>query len=370
MLRILFIGTNWYGSNARSCAEGLRRLGHDVIDVDYETFFPQIKMFTSRVARRLVWFRLVEEFNNHILTLADNFQPDIFLAFKGNHIYVKTLRALRSRGIPLYNYYPDTSAFNQGKWLPRSFPEFDCVFYTKPFWYSDVTKHIALKAGYFLPHGYDPALHRPVELDPRDISDYGCDVSFIAFYSRYKEDLLTKLIRLRPDLNLCIWGEGWKERCGSPELSRCIKGFPLYGDRYTKGIQASCINLGIMNGPQMGASSGDRTTSRTYTIPASGGFMLHERSAEVLDLYKEGEEIACFDSAEELAEKIDHYLAHPAERKSVAHAGYARCVPAYSYDNRMAELLRWHYDRLGAKNPLTLRAEIDNPETNRRYNES
>jgi spore maturation protein CgeB len=357
MLRIVFIGANWYGSNARSCAEGLRRLGHDVIDVDEQTFIPQVSLITSRLARRLVWFRLVEEFNNYILNVVDNFQPDIFLAFKGNYIYAKTLKTLSSRGLPLYNYFPDTSAFNHGKWLPKSLPEYDCVFYTKPFWYSDVTKHIALKSGYFLPHGYDPFLHRPVELDARDISDYGCDVSFIAFHSRYKEDLLTRLVRLRPDLNLCIWGGGWTERCVSPELTRCIKGFPLWGDRYTRGIQAARINLGIMNGPQMGASTGDLTTSRTYTIPASAGFMLHERNSEVLDLYREGEEIACFDSAEELAEQIDRYLAHPAELESIARAGYARCVPAYSYDNRMAELLRWHHDGLGVDDPQTLKAE-------------
>ena len=72
--------------------------------------------------------------------------------------------------------------------------------------------------------------------------------------------------------------------------------------------------------------------------------MLHERNSEVLDLYKENEEIACFDSAEELADKIDYYLAHPEERESIGRAGHARCVPAYSYDNRMAEILRWHYE--------------------------
>jgi hypothetical protein len=293
---------------------------------------------------------MVEEFNNHITDVADNFHPDIFIAFKGNYIYAKTLQALSSRGIPLYNYFPDTSAFSHGKSLPKSLPQYDCVFYTKPFWYADAKRQITLKTGVFLPHGYDPFLHRPVALDARDISDYGCDVSFIAFHSRYKETLLCKLIGLRPDLNLCIWGGGWTARSKSPKLRRCIKGFPLYGERYTRGIQAARINLAIMSGPIRGSSSSDLTTSRTYTIPASGGFMLHERNSEVLGLYKEGEEIACFESAEELAEKIDYYLAHPEERDSIARAGHARCVPAYSYDNRMAELLRWHFERHAVSN--------------------
>ncbi len=342
MLRILFTGENWYGSNARSCAEALRRLGHDVLDVDQQTFIPQVARFSSRVVRRILWFRMVEEFNDQVLRLSENFRPDILIAFKGTYFFAKTLRTLSRKGIALYNYFPDTSAFAYGKWLPESLPEYDCIFYTKPFWYSDSIKRLKLKNGFFLPHGYDPVLHRKFEVDSRYISDCGCDVGFIAIHSKYKEGLLDGLIRLRPNLNFQIWGEGWKNYCESPRLRRCIRGYGLYGERYSKAIQVIKINLAIMNGPCLGASSGDLTTSRTYLIPASGGFMLHQRNPEVLDVYQEDKEVACFDSAEELAEKIDYYLEHPEVREGIARSGYARCVPAYSYDNRMAELLRWH----------------------------
>jgi spore maturation protein CgeB len=258
---------------------------------------------------------------------------------------------LRRKGVALYNFFPDTSAFTDGKSLQQALPEYDCIFHTKPFWYADATKHLNLRAGCFLPHGYNPCLHHPVELDARDISDYGCDVSFIATHSRYKEELLDGLIRLRPNLNLCIWGNGWTGQCDSMRVQRCTKGFGLHGERFVRAIQAAQINLGIMNGPRVGASSGDLTTSRTYQIPASGGFMLHQRNREVLELYRENEEIGCFESVEELAEKIDYYLAHPAERENIARAGHARCVPAYSYDNRMAEILRWHLAHTSVGDP-------------------
>jgi spore maturation protein CgeB len=86
----------------------------------------------------------------------------------------------------------------------------------------------------------------------------------------------------------------------------------------------------------------DETTMRTYEIPACGSFMLHERTPELLRLFDEGREVECFESARDAAEKIDYYLAHPAERATIAHAGYLRCVPAYSYDNRMTTILQWH----------------------------
>jgi spore maturation protein CgeB len=276
--------------------------------------------------------------------VAGQFRPDILLAFKGPYVQPGTLQELRKRGIALYNYYPDTSAFSHGKWIPRSLPKYDCVFYTKAFWYNDVSRKLILKEALLLPHGYDPLLHKPVALSDRDLKDFRCDVSFIAIRTGYKEELLRKLMSLRPNLNLSIWGSGWLQS-SSKELANCIRGFHLLGESYTRAIQAARINLAIMSGIVKGASQGDKTTSRTYTIPACNGFMLHERNAEVLELYEENKEIACFGSAEELAEKIDYFLAHSDERTKIANAGHARCVPAYSYDNRMAELLRWHRER-------------------------
>ncbi|MGC2741661.1 MAG: glycosyltransferase, partial [Candidatus Angelobacter sp.] len=237
---------------------------------------------------------------------------------------------------------PDTSAFSHGKWIPQSFPHYDCIFHTKRFLSTDASERISLRNSVFLPHGYSPNIHRIVTLDQRDIADYGCDVSFIASHTRYKEELIGELMALRPGLDLSVWGEGWTERCQNSQLKPFIRGFPLLGESYIRGIQAAKINLAIMSGIVEGASSGDLTTSRTYTIPACGGFMLHERNPEVLELYEEGTEIGCFASAEELAAKIDYYLAHPLERLQIARAGHARCVPAYSYDSRMAEILRWH----------------------------
>lgn len=341
-MRVLLLGSDWHGSNSRSCAEGLRRLGHEVLMVDESRVFPDFKLLSSRLALRLVRRRLILEYNRAILSAAKSFPHDILLACKGTYVLADTLRSLRSYGASLYNYYPDTSAFQWGKWLPQSLPEYDCIFYTKPSWYGDVATRIPLKHGYFLPHGYDPTLHRPFDLDARDLADYQCDVSLIATHTFHKEAVLSELIRLRPDLNLAVWGSGWTSHCRTKALHRCIKGFPLLGESYSRAIRASRINLAIMSGTMPGASSGDQTTSRSYTIPASGGFMLHERNEEVLELYREGTEIACFDSPTELAEKIDFYLHHPAERERMTAAGYARCVPLYSYDNRMFELINWH----------------------------
>ena len=320
------------------------------MDVDVQTFFVQLQQKSSRAIVRILRRRLVREYNAAVLRAAETFQPDLLLAFKAQHLEAATLTALRRNGVSLYNYYPDTSAFAHGSLLAESLPEYDCVFYTKRFWNSDVRSRISLRQSFYVAHGYDVEIHRPPELEERDRIQYQTDAVVIATHTRHKEEVLHELLAFRPRLKLTVWGNQWQQRCTSARVKQFIKGEPLVGDSYAKAICAAKINLALLSGKVQGSSRGDETTTRTYEIPACGGFMLHERSPELLELYKEGEEVACFSSPQELAEKIDYYLAHPEKRDAIAGAGHRRCVPAYSYDNRMAEILRWH-EETGRKAP-------------------
>ncbi len=63
---------------------------------------------------------------------------------------------------------------------------------------------------------------------------------------------------------------------------------------------------------------------RTLEIPACGGFMLHERSDEVLELFEEGKDVACFSTPQELKEKINYYLNHEEERMQMAKTAYRK----------------------------------------------
>jgi spore maturation protein CgeB len=315
MLRILFLGENWYGSCARACCYALRRLGCDVTDVDVQTFFPQVQKRSSRVMLRILKWRLVREYNAAVLRAAETFRPDLLLSFKAQYVLAQTLRALRHQGIPLYNHYPDKSAFAHGPLLAESLPEFDCIFYAKRFWDRDVRQRISLRKSIYVPHGYDTAIHRP-GLEERDQTQYQTDAVVIATHTRYKEEVLHELLGLRPRLKLTVWGNHWQKRCTSARVKQFIKGEPLVGDSYAKAICAAKINLVLLSGKVQGSSRGDETTTRTYEIPACRGFMLHERSPELLELYSEGEDVTCFLSRQELAEKIDYHLAYPEEREA------------------------------------------------------
>jgi spore maturation protein CgeB len=341
-LRILFLGENWYGSCARACCAALRRLGHDVTDVDAQTVVPQLRSRAARLALRLGHWWLVREYNDLVLDAATRFEPDLLVGFKAPLLEASTLVRLRRAGIALYNYYPDTSVFAHGTLIPAALPEYDCVFFTKRFTEADARRRLRLRASTFLPHGYDPEIHRPWSLSPRDAKQYGHDVVVVATHTPHKETVLDALVRALPDLDLRIWGNVWSERCRSVGLRPHLEGAALNGTAYARALQAAHINLAVMSGVVRGASQGDETTTRTFEIPACGGFMLHERSPELLELFEEDREVACFGGVDELIGKIRWGLANPEARERIARAGHARCVPAYSYDARMRALVQWH----------------------------
>ena len=339
-LRILFLGERWLGSCARACHESLRRLGHEVIDIDSQTFFPPWRRLSLKGIKRLLHKQIVREYNNQVLSLAEGFEPDLLFAFKAPYLTAPTLRTLRKRGIPSYNYYPDVSGFVHGQVLAEALSEYDCIFATKPFLERDLRAALKIPRCIFVRHGYSPEIHRPWPLTAWDRATYGAEASFIGTWSAKKERLIAAIAHKLPDITIRVWGNQW-EKCN--RLQGIVMGRAIEGLAYAKAIQASQVNLAILSEKRRGASSGDLTTTRTYEIPACGGFMLHERTPEVLKLFEEGREIACFGDVDELVQKARYYLEHDAERKAIASAGYERCVPAYSYDERMKECIEWHY---------------------------
>ncbi len=352
-MKILFVGENWYGSCARACCAALRRLNCEVLELDTQTCFPQWEAPELKAARRLLSRRIGADFSAQVLAAADMFQPEMLLAFKGSFLNAKTLRSLRRQKIRLYNYYPDRVIFIRGTELERSLPEYDCVFDTKRGWDGDMPRRLHLQALVFIPHGYDPEIHEPVKISASESAACPWDVSFVGTHTKRKERLLSELIETLPGLRLRIFGSYWN-RCGSVALRKLTHGSAVRGQGYARVICSSRINLAIMG---VSDDAFDETTTRTFEIPACGGFMLHERTDEVLGLYAEDREIACFGSASELADKVNYYLKNPSEARRIAEAGHHRTVPQYSYDNRMKQILAYHQGCAGTQ--LCVEAALD-----------
>lgn len=332
-MRILAVSNQWQGANDYAFVRAFRRMGHSVRVVNPKEYTPSWRSRPMSFVRRVLTKRIADEFKDALVTEALTLRPDLLFVFKGAMVTAEMLREVKSLGVVCIQFYPDTGFDAQSPFVREAVPEYDWFFTTKSAHVPMLKAQMGYDRTSFLPHGYDPETHRPVPVDARDEADYACDVSFIGNISAKKAGVLETLLQRVPGLDLRIWGpKGWAR--ASPLAARCYQGHPIFGDEFSKAIGLSKINLGLLFEGNKGAEP-DTITSRSFHIPAAGGFLLHERTEEAQDFFLDGTECAFFHGADELVEKIRYYLDHEAERQQVAAAGRARSLASgYSIEDR------------------------------------
>ncbi|MEQ1828773.1 MAG: glycosyltransferase [Pirellula sp.] len=345
-LRILVLRDNWFGCTGMSAFNAALRTGAHV-DAICETDFipPYWQDLRLRIAKRLLLPIAVREFNAALLDLIRLVRPHLFLATKGTYVQKKTLETIKKLGTITFCFFPDTSFVANGNELTEALREYDWVFSTKSFGPSDFERLFAKKCCSYLPHAFDPDVHRQVTPLSEIAQQFECDVSFIGTYSQRKHQLLEEIVSRRPSLRLKIWGNQWEKSPTRSLLRKHIQFSPVLGHSYAAAIAGSKVNLGMLREGLPGASDDDQITSRTFHIPACGGLMLHPRTKDLLDIFDEGQDCLCFSSPDELLERIDEVLANDDLRMRVARGGYQTVHQAHKWDHRIATILDHFVDR-------------------------
>jgi len=339
---ILLLGADWWGSDARALAVALRQRGNCLIEAKYEDFLPlQWSGFFLKVLRRLIrpWF--VQNYNQVVAQQATNPAIDFVLVFKGKLLQAATIRHFLLRGTPVYCLYPDVSYVDHGPEIRESLPLYDCVFTTKSYHLEDVALLGRVQQMRLVSHGYDPDVHRPVIRTDRMNQHYGCDVSFVGCWSPKKERLVSALIAGNPKAHIKLWGPGWGR--ANAMIRQYWTGRGAYGDEMAIIYQCSKINLGLLSEEAADTTSGDQTTVRTWQIPATGSFLLHEDTAELRQYFEPGLEVATFTDGANLSSQTKHYLSNNKERNQLAAAGWRRCtLEQYTYASAAQAIIEYH----------------------------
>lgn len=334
---ILAIGfAKWWGCDPRALARSFRVLGHNLIEIDAEDYISwRWSGLVARVLRRLFVKVFVNDFNRSVIDQAKASNFDFVLVFKGMYLKEETLNALRLCGKPIYNFYPDVSYTDHGTYIPAALKHYDCVFTTKSYHGLKEQEAFGIKDMVLVQHGYDPEVHRPVRLSDAQINYYGCDVSFIGCWSPEKEKLIQHITNKRSNIKIIVYGIGWKY--SSSEFKKAL-GENLrpgaFGDELAIIYNASKVNLGLLSRAAGDPAMSDQTTVRTFQIPASGSFMLHEDTPEVRSYFQPEKEVMLFDGESDILLKLDKILSDGPLRETIRNNGYQRCVrERYDYSN-------------------------------------
>ncbi|MEO8373757.1 MAG: glycosyltransferase [Sphingomonas bacterium] len=340
---MLMAGSHQSWSTDAGLAYGFRELGWDVAEVSVHDALITSHLLPLRVAARMTLPLAVRSFNAAILAEARRLRPDIMFAVKGTYIAKSTVTTLREWGIPTVIFYPDYRLEYPG--LDEGMLDAcNLIITSKSFQVPYFVERMGEDRVAFVHHGYVQSVHRRRTSEGMT-PDYLWDVSYAGNASPSKLEWLVEVARHIGYRRLIVVGHRWKEAARGTPLEPFVLGHALVGDHFARVIEHSRINIAFHMGK--GGSQGweDLVSTRTFEIPASGGFMLHIDNPEVRSLFDVPSEIDVFSSSDELNTKIDYYLDHSEQRLAMTERAYKRCVSAYSLAARAEEIARILEDR-------------------------
>ncbi len=261
---------------------------------------------------------------------------DILFVVKGNFVTAETIRALKARLNPpkIIGWSPDDIYLphNHSTVLKAAAPLYDTFYTAKSL---NVTQGELASMGFadprFLHQGYDRDLHRPL---PNPESRFAGCATFVGFGEQDRFEKLNHLAR--NGIEVDVWGNGWTASMrAAAHDNLVIHGHPILGDDYTDALSNSAISFCFLR-----KLNRDLHTSRTFEIPACGGFMLAERTDEHRKYFAEDIEAVYFQDADELLAKTRLYMADPHARARIAAAGRQRCLQSdYSYHRLARDMI-------------------------------
>jgi spore maturation protein CgeB len=325
--RILYVGDLCPGSTAEMRMRALGTLGFSVTGVN-NTSGPISACRNPIQYLAIKMRRPMDAAGVNARIAEDGPGADIVWIDKGVTIRPETLASLRARApsVSIIGYSPDDMINRNmsSHFFRRTLPFYDVFFTTKTYNVAEL-RDLGCRRVIFVPNAYDPATHRP--LDGAGNASR-VDVGFIGTYEPDRASLLTRLAGA--GIQVVIRGNLWE-----PMKRQRVPGITflpaVIEDDYAAAISATRINLAFLR-----KSNRDLQTTRSVEIPACGGFMLAERTAEHAELFAEGVEAAYFEGPEELIAKTNYYLAHEDERAQIACAARGRCLrDDYSYAGRL-----------------------------------
>jgi spore maturation protein CgeB len=329
-VRILYVGDDWIGSNARSLADGFRQAGHEVVVIDstpvtLPTRLSPPWVYAKATHRRAPW--TIADVHAEIDRAAADFQPEILFAFKAVYLDQQRLLAVPARWH--VHYSPDDVANTENtspEYLAHE-SDWDLIVTTKQHNVAELRARGA-RAVTFVRSAYDPAWHHPA-------ARRGARQFLVGFIGVCRPDRRADMIELARTYGdrMLVRGPGWRR---VPELraTHAAVAGPVYGQHYSAVIADVTANLVLLN-----SDNRDTHTCRTFEVPAAGGLFVGQRTDEHADLLRDTVECFLFTELSELHDILDWCAAHPEKAAAIAFAGYRRIAEGgHRYVDRAREI--------------------------------
>jgi len=303
------------------CTAALRELGHEVF------------VFDNTNVTILDWDSPPSRTSEHIVDTA-GFDPDLIFTINDIGLLPSLYNTLK---IPYAAWYFDplthiVGTFEQSLLRKQFDPNLAFIFTIEK-----ESFHLLHERGFknieYLPLGANTSLFHPLDASEEFEDAFDAPVSFLgnSGISGDPSGRREKILALS-EFPVRLYGDdGWKE---------ILKGkLSHYGHIGERGLQNTIFNRSGINLNLIAYPEADYLPLRTLEIPASGGFLLTEYRPCLEDVFEPGKEVEVFRSNEELNQKVQYYLEHEDERKTIAEAGLRRVLQQHTMKHRMQTII-------------------------------
>lgn len=330
----------------RYCGRALQELGHVV---EYFEGPPFLAAFTSLKALRVGTDRLEYLENSFlhfvsqaVLAKVEAFAPDLVLAMAQAPLDRQALKRLRRDKVATAMWFvEDKDVFPYWKGFAQLYDAFAVIQKGD---FADQLTAVGQPNSFYLPLAADPGVHRPLSLSVVERRTFGSEVSFVG--AGYPNRRLA--FRQLGAFHLRIWGNEWDDPFLAPYVQR--GGARIETEDVVRIFNASTININLHSSIKPGAlvGDGDFVNPRTFELAACGAFQLVDKRGLLAELF-DTEELAVFESMDELLESIERYRSDPQARAVFSAKAQARVLTEHTYVHRMQALLAHMTDLLPEK---------------------
>lgn len=312
-LRILVVLPLYGGSLpiGRYVASALRKDGHlvEVFEApEFNSAYDSLKNLKV-TSDRLDFLQnsFLNVVSQSVLAKVETFEPDMVISMAQAPLNHQALKRLRRDGVTTAMWFvEDFRLFTYWKSFAPYYDIF-AVIQKEPF-ISELAS-IGQPNALYLPLAADPDFHKPVNLSTVEQRKFGSAVSFMGAGYPNRRIAFRDLVKY----DFKIWGTDWD---GDHVLEPLVqmKGARVSPEECVKIFNATRINLNLHSSIQADdlVTNGDFVNPRTFELAASGAFQLVDKRTLLDEAFAE-DELATFTSMAELTDKIDYFLANPAD---------------------------------------------------------
>jgi len=271
-----------------------------------------------------------------LLRAARAFAPDLVLVTCIESLRPHIVAGLRggNAACRVFGVFSDHIAnFGRGYFFAA---DYDALFFKDRYIVDKLRAKLGWKHVRYLPQACDRLLHTSVPLGKDDLARYGCEISLAGNPYLFRNESLRPLI----GRDMKIWGPPPPRWVDHP-VARHFTGRYVSGPEKCKAMLAAKI---VLNQNHYAEIAG--TNKRTFEVAAIGAFQLTDTPA-IRDVFDPETEVACFDTQQEMVERIDYFLTVPERRAAMAAKAQARAHAEHTYEHRWAA----HLEVLGSRPP-------------------